>query len=356
MVYSKTRIHKYKNIFILLAVSFTAMLLMFSLILSARDKMQHAHWVQEQCEFRNAFEMCWESCEDDALQDKVTGEELFRTIPELTDGILTIEMFFDTSDLTKYSQLKYVVGDYSQITYPLQSGERISLENGESAFYIGEAYVSDLIETQQGSFLNLGGIDLKVTGILDDITGKGKDERLLLFGKDIPEELLLRIQRNLENNNVRICYFSNKTEGEKEAEEVLSWIDQNRACHFSVLPYDQGIAYTENPSLPMAFLNKAFYPVLICCICNCLIVINVYVKKMKQNIFIRRMCGMTYIQMVVMVGSDYVLLLLPALIVIGVISGQPVRLFILGMLMVIVFALLSVALVRRAYLKEGRCL
>lgn len=356
MIFSKTRIYKYKNTFILLAASFTAMLIMFSLILSVQDKMRHAQWVQEQCEFRNAFEMSWESCEDDTLQNNVTGEELFRSIPELSAGMLVIEVFFDASDLTKYSQLQYVLGDYSQAAYPLQSGGNISLENGENAFYIGESYLPYLIESEEGEFLNLGGVNLEVTGVMDDITGKGRDERLILFGKDVPEDLLLKIQQSLENNQVRICYFSNKPEGEKEADKVLSWINQNRLYHFSISPYDQNPAYEYHTSLPMTFFKWAFYPILICCICNCLIIINVYVKKMRQNIFIRRMCGMTYMQLVVMIGSDYGLLLLPAVVVTGAVSGQFAGLFIIGMLMAVVFALFSMVLIRREFRREGRCM
>lgn len=356
MIFHKKRLYRYKNIFILLAVSFMAMLFMLLLILTILDKKQHAQWVQEQCDFQNAYIMDWEYCGDSDDINDVIGKRLTESLPELSKGVMAIQVSVEGSDSAQGGQLQYLVGDYSQIAYPLEKGGVISLQNGENAFYVGEAYRPFLTERGGMQTLNLDGTDLPVCGILDDITGKGEDERLLLFGKDITDKLLEKIQASLENNQVQILYYSDDSDVKEDINSILEWISQNKNYQFTAVPYDQSIIYEVGSSVVMSFFKWAVYPVFVCCICNCLMIINVYVKRMKQNIYICRMCGMTYAQLAMMIGSDYGILLLPSVLVVGIFFGQFIKILLFGILMAAVFALLSLVFIRQEFRREGRCL
>lgn len=351
---SKTRICKYKNVFILLEISFVAVSLILELILSVQNDIKYTKWVQEQCEFQTSYQIYWESSENDNLNYQVTGKELYESIPELSYGILLISIPFDKSDLMENTQLQFIFGDFSQLNYPLISGENINLNEEKNELFIGVNYLPYIIEKNEKQFLNLGNTDLEVTGILEDITGKGIDKRILFFGKKIPDQLFDRLLKYLENNAVIINYFSNHSEGEKEIQQVLDWINQNKAYNFYASFYDQRFDYEYKSSISMIFLEKSFFPILLCCICNCLLAINIYVKKMKYNIYIRRICGMSYMQIALLIGSDYSILLFPSFIFISIFSKQLRNFSLYGILMIIIFVMISILMIKHEFKKEGR--
>lgn len=351
---SKTRIFKYKNIFILLEISFIAISLIMELILSAQDKIKYTKRIQEQCEFQTSYQIYWESSSDNNLKHKVTGKELYESIPEFLYGILVISIPFDESDLMKDFQLQYIFGDYSQINYPLISGENININEEENELFVGIYYLPYIIENNGKKFLNIGNSNLEVTGVLEDITGKGMDKRILFLGKEIPDKLFNKFMKYLENNAVNIYYFSNYSEGEKEIQQVLDWINQNKDYKFYASFYDQKFDYEYKSSISMTFLEKSFFPILLCCICNCLLIINIYVKKMKKNIYIRRICGMSYIQIALLIGSDYTILLLPSFVLIEIINKQLNNFILIDFLLIIAFVMFSILMIKREFKKEGR--
>lgn len=351
------RVIKHKRIFGLLSLSFGMMLLMVFLYMDMRNKDRMAEQVQRQCEFQTAYSIESNYCGDDAAAEQVTGEHMLRTLPDITKGVLVVNIVLDETDDMEECKLSIIFGDYSQVSYPLSSGELLCLQAEENAFCIGQKYKAYLKKNNtREPVLDLEGTDMKVSGILADITGRGEDDRLLLFGKDMLSETLNDdLMGALQNNTCYIEYFSNQSETAQELNRILNWLNQNPSFHYYEEEIDQSIAYTYNPSLISYFTEKLLYPILFCCFCNCCLIINVYVKRMKSNIYIRRILGMRYIQIMGMIGCDYLICIFPCIFLIGIISGQLVRCLLAGLAMTCIFALLTACIIRRTFLKEGRC-
>lgn len=356
MVIYRTRIRKNKSIFILLVISFAVTLLMLLSILDIYSKEKYAQMVQKQCEFKTAYQLDWEAREEENSSRAITGEELIATMPDVSQGILSISVFLDESEYMEFCQLQYLFGDYEQLTFPLQAGGKVCVDRDKTAFYVGERYIPYLIKRSDENFLNLDGAELLINGVLADITAKGRDDRLILLGKGVPEILKEKLQSSLECNQVVIRYFSNEADCQQDIENILAWLGQKTDYQFEVSSYDQMLSYNYNSALNMYFLEKAFYPILICCLCNVFLIVRVYIKKMRKAMFIYRTCGMNYKQLALMVGTDYSIVLLPVVLLMGALHGQLEKLLILGVILWGLFTFISIGLIRWEFNKEGWCL
>lgn len=353
MLFSKKRIIKHKYIFTLLAVSFIATLLVLQSFFRMRSEVRHAVWVQEQCEFQMAYTIATESMMEGICYVGIDldqgGKEWEASMPEIMQGILTASVEYEETDDIKQCLLQYIWGDYTQIHFPLADGNRISLRQGEKAFYIGKKFLPDVIEKNGDRFLKINGELIKVTGILDDNTGKGADDRLLLFGRDTSEEMI----RQLKNNLVLFRYYCDSTEKKEEFERFADWLSKKNGETYLVVqewPY----SYTTDSFFVMSFVEKAIWPIIFCCICNCLLIMQVYIRKMKHNLYIRRMCGMSWLQLSCLIGADYGIILIPAAVLIGIINRQAVPILLGSVVLLIMFTFLSLNIIKHVLNAKGR--
>jgi hypothetical protein len=285
---------------------------------------------------------------------KASLPEIKASMPEIEQGVLVTKVCYEASDNTRDSLVSYVFGDYTQIHFPLTDGTVIDLEQGEEALYIGIQFLSDVIEKNGERFLDINGELIRVSGVLDDITGKGEDSRIFIFGCDASEEII----RQLETNSVCVEYYCDETEQKEEFEQFVEWLSQNSDLNYCIVQEDSSYYdfYESDSSFVMIFVEKAVLPIIFCCICNCLLIIQVYIRQMKRNLYIRRMCGMSWLQMSCLIGSDYGIILIPSAVLIGIVRKQTVPIFLGSVILLFLFSALSAVMIRFMLNTKGRCL
>lgn len=351
---------KYNSIFVMLCISYIVTLLLAGVILRIEYDRRFAQWVQQQCSFRSAYRInLTETGDEDAM--RMQANEVFSSIPQIRDGILSLSMWYDDDELMQSCRVSYLFGDYGQIDYPLADGQRLSVKDGEDALFIGQKYLRDIRREDGEEFLYIHGNRLHVNGILADITGYKADDRILLFGNGYPQDLKDMLGKEFTSwNNIVVEYFSNLTghteEAEEETEDIRQWLERVSGEIYETESFEQTGSYTGVNPFGNLFIRFAIYPVLLCCLVNCLYLMCVYIKSRQRETAIRRMCGISYIRIAAMTGSDYAVIFLPTAAMTGLVTRFFAQMLALGAVMTVLLTLFSIGIMRINFMRKGSCI
>lgn len=350
----RSRIKKYKLIYILLCISFMVTILLAGIALWMEYDKRYTQWVRDQYAFQYAYSIEYMAAKE---AEKIPEDEILSSMPQIRHGVLFIEIEYNTDELAQADRVSYLFGDYGQVAYPLADGGKLEIQSGESGVFVGGKHLDDMLEKDGERYLSVYGNLLLVDNILADVTGMGLDERILIFGIDYPQVLKHMLCRALHNGNAHIQYVSNSPAYREELEQIAAWYKEVCPGEYVTEPIDPSMQYDSGMlSLGTAFISMAVYPALLCCLCNCLLLVRLYARSMQRNMAIRRMCGMSYLRIAVMTAADYSIIFAPAVLIAGLLNGYMVEMLALGSCMTFLFSIASVAVLRAGFIKKGRCI
>lgn len=181
--------------------------------------------------------------------------------------------------------------------------------NKEGAL-IGKSMTSQLSKDSEGCYLQLYGVRLAVSGVLDENMAGGTNRAIYVFWEDCSRELRDKLLYKM-GRNYTLFYGSH----EDAAKEYMQFLNSLISAGFDVFEFEP--LYSGDVENVWYEIYQGFFlPLcLFFSICNCLIVSHVWFLYRKQEIGIRKAYGYGDGQILFLFGKDLVRLALAGVII-----------------------------------------
>lgn len=175
----------------------------------------------------------------------------------------------------------------------------------ENPVIIGQSLKSQIMEDSNGYYIELNGVRISVSGVLDSNMTGGVNRSIYLFWKDCNKELQDKLLCNMETN-YNFC-FSSQEPALDAYSQFVSSLESAGFTTFEFKPYYNGDV--ENAWYEL--YQCLFLPLcLFFSFCNCFIVSHVWCIYRKQEVAVRKAYGYSNLQLVLLFGKDITILTL----------------------------------------------
>lgn len=354
MFWRNKRITKHATLFILLACIFMATLCLLASFLNMKKNIEEVINTRWQSEFKAAYE--FSNIDDNIMYEK--RKDAAFSVPEIKDGIFVMRYLFLPNENTAFGWIDFMVGDYEQVSFPLENQSEIMPIYKKGNTFVGKSYIDALEKELDERYLSIENHRLHVDGVLKDITTTESDSRIICLTKYMSKSDWDWLNEIGINNFTQFYYYSNKGEYQEDLETITKWFQDVLGIEMYPFEFNQDteIGYLENVSNMKKMIEYAIIPVFVVCFFSCLLVLRIYIKGIFRNIAIFRANGISYQWIFKMIFIDFGLILLPSVICLCFVTNKIGESISLGLLVDFICSFISVGFIMLEFYKKGRCL